>query len=351
MRATGKQIQVAMRNPDGALPREYGERWHQLWTAMQRPKRYAAWLNPFAAGTEEATILLEQNGLRRLPGAAGAAHLWGPIATAMPPGDAPEARALLPRPPTCATTGLKLYYPLDLASALPALALLSSAAPGWSSGSLPARVLDACAAPGGKLLILAGGGARLLAAVERDKFRFGRLRQNLRLYLPQQALARVRVELGDASNEGALRRHGVFGAVLVDAPCSAERDRLLRAISRQSSGQGWSSTSAADMDWDARQARSNASRQKALLHGAMRRAPHGHVVYATCALSHLENDDVVREVLRTAPPGWNVARDVVHDAGIGLEVEMTEFGCSLLPDRGGWGPIYWSVLQGPCQPP
>ena len=126
-----------------SLESEFGSRWPQLSAALGRPKRYAAWVNPFAA-KGAAQELLRSHGLEPLPGVAGEAHLWAPAQTG--------EQQLLPKPPTCSETGLKTYYPLDLASAMPVLALLRACA---SSGP-PRAALDACAAPGGKFLLMAG---------------------------------------------------------------------------------------------------------------------------------------------------------------------------------------------------
>mmetsp|Transcript_2641 Transcript_2641/g.8503 ORF Transcript_2641/g.8503 Transcript_2641/m.8503 type:complete len:210 (-) Transcript_2641:85-714(-) len=196
--------------------------------------------------------------------------------------------------------------------------------------------------------------AERLAAAERDAFRLGRLRQNLRLYLPDRALARVRVRGGDSSSPWSPAGDGgPYDAILVDAPCSSERERLLRAASRAREAPN-------DVPWDAVRAHANAERQIALLSTALELAPCGVVVYATCALSRIENDGVVARVLRRAP-GWRCcggtgdvgmapwAPEALFDGegSVGFSAEETTHGWRALPDRGGWGPIYWAVLRGP----
>merc|ERR1712085_203502 len=109
---------------------------------------------------------------------------------------------------------------------------------------------------------------------------------------PEEPLKRIRSVVGDASNSHLLQRQGgPFDAVLVDAPCSSERERLLRE--------------AGLARWDYRKAHTNARRQVGLLQAAMDIAPRGQVVYSTCALPRVENDDVIAEALRMAPPGWS----------------------------------------------
>jgi 16S rRNA (cytosine967-C5)-methyltransferase len=91
----------------------------------------------------------------------------------------------------------------DAAAALPAKLLAPQ--PGE-------RVLDLCAAPGGKTAQLATAGA-VVTAVERDKARMGTLKGNMkRLNLT------VETVLADAAT---WRPAEAFPAILLDAPCSA----------------------------------------------------------------------------------------------------------------------------------
>ncbi len=95
------------------------------------------------------------------------------------------------------------FWVQDAAAALPALALAPR--PGE-------RVLDLCAAPGGKTAQLAAAGARV-TAVERDQSRLGTLRGNLlRLKLDAELVH------ADALS---WRPEQKFDAILLDAPCSA----------------------------------------------------------------------------------------------------------------------------------
>ena len=107
-----------------------------------------------------------------------------------------------------------------------------TALPGFASGdfwvqdaaaALPARLLaprpgeriaDLCAAPGGKTAQLARAGASV-TAVERDPARMARLGENL---------TRLRLEAALVQADAAVwSPPEPFDAVLLDAPCSADR--------------------------------------------------------------------------------------------------------------------------------
>ena len=78
------------------------------------------------------------------------------------------------------------------------------------------RVLDACAAPGGKTTHLAELASVELTALDDDQARIGRMTLNLsRLRLA------AKVHLADAANTGAWWDGIAFDRVLLDAPCTA----------------------------------------------------------------------------------------------------------------------------------
>lgn len=80
------------------------------------------------------------------------------------------------------------------------------------------RVLDACAAPGGKTahMLERCPGLRELISVDHDRGRLDQVRDNLgRLGLE------ARLVLGDATEPGGWFQGALFDRVLIDAPCSA----------------------------------------------------------------------------------------------------------------------------------
>lgn len=141
------------------------------------------------------------------------------------------------------------------------------------------RVLDACAAPGGKTTHLAQliGDRGEVVAVERDTSRIPRLRENV----DRLRMSSVRIVAGDAASlEGADH----FDRILLDAPCSAlgvirrNPDVRYRHTERDLAKFGRS--------------------QLALLRSLCSRLrPGGSMVYSVCSTEPEEGEEVVREFL------------------------------------------------------
>jgi 16S rRNA (cytosine1407-C5)-methyltransferase len=215
---------------------------------------------------------------------------------------------------------LKPYF-MDYASVLAAMAL-----------TLPAsgEILDACAAPGGKSLVIAsqmGENCRLLAN-ELSSERRRRLVNTLDGHLPTQTRSLVTVSGFDAAAAaGRPAQRGRFSAILLDAPCSSER----HILANKSLLDKWTPSRPAGL----------AIRQWALLSSAfLMLAPGGSLVYATCALAPQENDGVAGRLLQ------KYAAAVRLDKAPFTEGEATEFGRIILPDAcGGLGPMYVAVFS------
>ena len=142
------------------------------------------------------------------------------------------------------------------------------------------RVLDLCAAPGGKATAMATdlGDAGGLVACDVRPRRVRTLRQTLR------DSGAVGVRICQIGTEGHLPFQPVFDRVLVDAPCSGlgtlRRDPDIK----------WR-RSAADF------ARFAADQRALLARAAGVVKPGGRLVYATCSSEPEENDEVVRAFL------------------------------------------------------
>ncbi len=145
------------------------------------------------------------------------------------------------------------------------------------------RVLDLCAAPGGKSTHLAAlmGGEGEVVAVERNARRAAELERTARrLHAPI-----VRVEVADAARP---RADGPFDRVLVDPPCSGLGTLQSRADLRWRA----SEESVAEM------ARAQAA---ILAAGAAALRPGGVLVYSTCTVCPLENEHVIAAFLQSTP--------------------------------------------------
>jgi 16S rRNA (cytosine1407-C5)-methyltransferase len=219
--------------------------------------------------------------------------------------------------------GLVKPYRMDPASILAARSL-----------RLPAEgeILDACAAPGGKTLVITGRmgmGVRLLAN-EISGPRRRRLLAVLDEHLDAEKRARVRVSGFDAAAAGARRGEwGRFDAILLDAPCSSERHVL--------------ADPGALAQWRPARPRFLAKRQWSLLSAAfLLLKPGGSLVYATCSINPDENDGAAGRLLEKygeAAPGRT--ETALPDPPDFTEGEAAQFGRIILPDvAGGRGPMY-----------
>lgn len=230
-----------------------------------------------------------------------------------------------------ATNGLLQHYPMDPASYLSARALMVE----------PEHyVLDLCAAPGGKTLILAEKclphGS--LIANEISSSRRERLTSVLRQYIPSEVRQNLRVTGQDG---GRLVRHhpASFDRILLDAPCSGERH--------------WIDSSERRSEWKFSHVKALQQRQYALLTAALLMAKTSAlIVYSTCALLDEENDHVIARTLQkkasfSVTPPAALAQQLAPLAGpfAGLNLELTVHGVRILPSAGAnYGPMYISRL-------
>ena len=214
--------------------------------------------------------------------------------------------------------GLLKPYFLDRASMYPAQAL--DVQPGDC-------VLDLCAAPGGKTLILAlaKGEAGTLVANDKSADRRARLKAVVTEHLPAAIANTVRITGFDAATWG-LYQQAMYDRVLLDAPCSSERHVL--------------SSPYYLAQWTPARTKQLAIRQFAMLAAALDAAKAGgRVVYSTCSISPLENDGVIEKLFKKRKDLF----DIIEAApGIG---EKTKYGIQILPDTTGAGPIYYCCLE------
>jgi 16S rRNA (cytosine967-C5)-methyltransferase len=194
----------------------------------------------------------------------------------------------------------------------------------WAARLLDAqpgeRVLDACAAPGGKTghileRAASNSSAVALTALDVDAARLARVQENLdRLHL------HAKLVVGDASNPDAWWDGQPFDRILADVPCSAS------GVVRRNP----------DIKWLRRpdDIAQFAAQQAVMLEALWRLlAPGGTLLYATCSVFNEENDGQVQAFLARHP----------EDAARRPLPEPLSDG-SLLPDAEHDG-FFYALLQ------
>jgi len=189
------------------------------------------------------------------------------------------------------------------------------------------RVLDACAAPGGKtchLLELMGPGADL-TAIDSDADRLGGVRENLqRLDLTATVLA------ADASSTGEWWDGHGFDRILLDAPCSAtgviRRHPDIRILRRDE-----------DIKALAGLQRSMLEALWAILE------PAGSLLYVTCSVLAEENDGVIGDFLASHDDAKESR--VLHDYNIRDLMCDKKYGFQVLPGTQGLDGFYFASLE------
>ncbi|OIQ32424.1 MAG: 16S rRNA methyltransferase [Roseobacter sp. MedPE-SWchi] len=207
------------------------------------------------------------------------------------------------------------WWVQDAAAALPAQMLQAK------QGE---RVLDLCAAPGGKTMQMAAAGASV-TAVDTSASRMERLQENL----TRTGLVADLV-VGDA-----LEQAGKFDAVLLDAPCSAT-GTIRRHPDLPHAKDG--SAFGALIDLQAQM----------LVHAWSLVKPGGRMVFCTCSLLPDEGECQIEEALEMFPD-MTVDRSVLETLGIDPAWITEEGGLRLRPDywpeQGGMDGFYMALLR------
>ncbi len=217
------------------------------------------------------------------------------------------------------TKGLLKPYYLDNASLFTALSLEVQ------EGD---DVLDLCAAPGGKTLILAGqiGTSGTLVSNDRSSTRRARLKRVISEHLPESVAKHITVTGHDAAR-WSLYEQDRYDRILLDAPCSSERHILGSPEHLKK--------------WGPARTKHLAIKEYSMLVSALEAVKRGGIiVYSTCALSPLENDGVLEKLSRKRKGRFEL---ISPDLPFG---ERTTYGWQVLPDtEGGHGPMYIAKLK------
>lgn len=183
------------------------------------------------------------------------------------------------------------------------------------------RILDACAAPGGKTgHLLELEPAADVTAMDVDPLRLQRVQENLeRLELGAELLE------GDGRQPPSNLGEQAFDRILVDAPCSAtgviRRHPDVKSLRRTTDIDGFSEQQSYILDG---------------LWPLLRQG--GTLVYATCSIMSGENDATVSRFLARHSDASAAAPAV--DWG-----QPTQHGRQLLPSPGGPDGLYYTLLQ------
>jgi 16S rRNA (cytosine967-C5)-methyltransferase len=188
------------------------------------------------------------------------------------------------------------------------------------------RVLDACAAPGGKTALIAEREPNLakLVAVDVDPQRLARVRENL-----ERGGLNAELFSGDAGVPDPWWDGVAFDRILLDAPCSA-----LGIIRRHP-------------DIRLRKSPSDIDKlpplQERLLKAAWHLlAPGGRLVYATCTVTRSENRDLIAGFLQSTPDAMTLPAEAWE--GWPNFGEADEFGRQILPGEAGADGFYYAAL-------
>lgn len=277
---------------------------------------------------------MKQNKNNKLTGAAGFEEYyaslyqsrWEDIKTAF----ANENQAVEYHVP-----GAEKSYFLDSASVLAALCLPLKDAE---------NILDLCAAPGGKTLVLASRMNKdaKLSSNERSAERKHRLSVVVQTCLPQEISERITVSCSDGST-WCTRQTECFDHILLDAPCSSERHVIADPKYLNT--------------WSLSRIKTVSMEQWALLSSAYRLLlPGGILLYSTCALCPQENDQMIEKLnkkfnkdgsaftLLEPSPDVSEIKDFVKINVPGWE--KTKYGYMIMPDKqNGAGPIFFSIIR------
>ena len=148
------------------------------------------------------------------------------------------------------------------------------------------RILDACAAPGGKAFLIAAalGSADGLLCTDSNEKRLPRLQENLaRLHAGNATIA-----VHDWTHPAPPEWHGAFDAILLDVPCSNT------GVIRRRVDVRWR-LQAPDIEKIA------VTQRKILENSLVCLKPRGRIVYSTCSIEHDENLGLIEAFLADHP--------------------------------------------------
>lgn len=204
-------------------------------------------------------------------------------------------------------------------------------------------ILDVCAAPGGKTLVMSHFLSKnsTITANELSGERRTRLVKVLDEHVPENIRSRITVTPYDGSIMYK-KNMNIYDAVLLDAPCSSERHVLGSAVHLS--------------QWTKARIRNLTYTQWSLLSASFLMLKDGGcLLYSTCALAPEENDGVIQKLCKKYDTAQVISVDcdtikakVASLTGrpSSINPERTDFGFHILPDTSsGCGPLFFSLIK------
>jgi 16S rRNA (cytosine967-C5)-methyltransferase len=197
----------------------------------------------------------------------------------------------------------------------------------WLLDGVSGRVLDACAAPGGKSCHLLETGADRIAltAIDSDEKRLQQVADNLR-----RIGANATLIAADASKPDEWWDGEPFDAILLDAPCSASgvirRHPDIKHLRRAS---------------DIGELAELQARMLEALWPLLK--PGGRLLYVTCSVLSAENDGVVARFIDNTPDARE--EDVLQNNNIRDLMRDKACGRQILPGTAGLDGFYYAGLK------
>ena len=260
------------------LQRDHPQHWEQIVAANQRAAPMVLRVNRRRCSRADYLGHLQQAGLAATPWGTDGVQLAQPLPVEQLPGWAQgwvsvqDGAAQLAAPLLLAAVGAAAPG----APNQPEPSAQAGASAGLAATTPRLRILDACAAPGGKTAHLLEAADAELWALDLDPQRCERIAHNL-----QRLGLQAQVRCGDAADPGPWWDGQPFDAILLDAPCSAS------GIVRRHPDVLWLRRPS-----DIAQLAAQQRRLLEALWPLLR--PGGHLLYATCSVFVAECEGVVQ---------------------------------------------------------
>lgn len=191
------------------------------------------------------------------------------------------------------------------------------------------KVLDACAAPGGKSLVLLHSFPEIesIHLNELSFARFNRLKRVISEHCTPELQSKIKLTCQDVLHQSKWTLNS-YDCILLDAPCSSERHVY---------------TNSEIETWGPARTKRQAETQLKLLRACTQYLkPGGRLLYSTCSISSLENQGVLAKFQEKQKD----MEFVPNSFSLGEELDL---GWIFLPDiTPGWGPLFlsqWKKLE------